>query len=96
MRNVELDEIAKRVLSATLSEAGFDGAEVEEGRNHAGEDALFITVRFRPGSGVTPGRATADSLDGLRSEFEKIGEFRFPYLTYDYPDDPAPFDTAAE
>lgn len=92
MRRAEIDTIAERVLGATLRAAGFEAAKVEEGQNHAGEDALFITVRFRPGSGITPGLATADSIVALRSEFEKVGELRFPYLNYDYPDDPAPFE----
>lgn len=91
MRSPEVDTITERVLGATLGRAGFESAAVEERPNHADEDALFITVRFRPGSEATPGRLTGEAIGALRDELEKIGERRFPYLIYDYPDSPAPF-----
>ena len=91
MRSPEVDAIAERVLGATLGQAGFESAAIEERPNHADEDALFITVRFRPGAEATPGRLTGEAIGALRDALETIGEHRFPYLIYDYPDSPAPF-----
>ena len=96
MRSSDVDEIAERVLSTTLREAGFESLVIEERQDHSGDDAFYITVTFRPGAGVTRGKVTAEALVTLRDEFEKIGELRFPYLIYNYPDDPPPFADAAE
>lgn len=91
MTDQEIQLLVTDVLARTMRDAGFESASVEAGPNHADEDALFVTVRFRPGAGVTRGRTTADALVSLRRALESQGEYRFPYLTYAYPDDPPPY-----
>ncbi|MFY9294597.1 MAG: hypothetical protein WAP03_28525 [Methylorubrum rhodinum] len=91
MTDHEIQSLVDEVLARTMRDAGFESASVEARPNHADEDALFVTVRFHPGAGVTRGRVTADALVSLRRALEEHGEHRFPYLTYDYPDDPPPY-----
>lgn len=88
MTEGEIRSLVEEVLVRTMRDAGFDSASVEAKHDHADEDALFVTVRFRPGAGVTRGRTTGDALVSLRRALESRGEHRFPYLTYEYPDDP--------
>ena len=90
MIDAQIQALAQSVLARTLREAGFESAKAEAKPDHVDEDAIFVTVRFQPGAGVTRGRTTADALVALRTAFEQVGETRFPYLIYDYPDDPPP------
>lgn len=91
MTDGEIRALAQRVLCHALGRAGFDEAAVEARPNHADEDSIFVTARFRPGAGVTRGGLTADALVALRKALEDGGEHRFPYLIYEYPDDPPPY-----
>ena len=91
MTEFDVQTIAQRVLGASLHGAGFDAAHVEARPNSAGEDALFITVRFKPGAGVTGGGVTGEAMVALGHALEAAGEHRFPYLIYAFPDDPPPY-----
>ncbi|WP_232627956.1 hypothetical protein [Methylobacterium sp. Leaf118] len=91
MTDREIQALVEAVLVQTMRDAGFESASVEAKPNHADEDALFVTVRFRSGAGVTSGHTTADALVAMRCALESKGEHRFPYLIYDYPDDPPPY-----
>ncbi|MEH3118506.1 MAG: hypothetical protein PGN25_13170 [Methylorubrum populi] len=91
MTDAQIEAVVQDVLARIMRGAGFESATVQAKPNHADEDALFVTVRFRSGAGVTSGRTTADALVALRHALEEKGEHRFPYLIYDYPDDPPPY-----
>ncbi len=88
----QVRELADQVASRHLAPWGFAGSDVEAKEDHDGDAALFVTLHFREGSRVADGRAYSDTLTGLRQALLKHGEVRFPYLMYDYPDDPAPFE----
>ncbi|MEH3145537.1 MAG: hypothetical protein PGN34_09330 [Methylobacterium frigidaeris] len=92
MSDADVTLLADRVLSQVLAGAGFETAHAEARPNHEGEEALFITVRFRPGAGVTSGSVSADAMVTLRDALQSRGDQRFPYLLYDYPDDEPPFE----
>lgn len=91
MTDQEIQARVEEVLVQTMRDAGFESASVEAKPNPADEDALFVTVRFRSGAGVTRGHTTADALVSLRRALESKGEHRFPCLIYDDPDDPPPY-----
>ena len=92
MVEADVKNLADQVASRHLAPWGFAGSDVEAREDHDGDVALFVTLHFRAGSRVADGRAYSDTLTGLRQALLMQGEDRFPYLTYDYPDDPAPFD----
>ena len=85
-------ELANRELGRTLSEAGFDRASVEARPDHLGEDALYVTVRFRLAAPVARGRLMADAMLSLIDALIAQGDVRFPYFIYDYPDDDRPYE----
>ncbi|WP_375409462.1 hypothetical protein [uncultured Methylobacterium sp.] len=87
MTDTEIEAITQDVLRAKLGKAGFEDAEVTTGLDHDGDASLFVTVRFKAKSGVTDGAASSEAHAALRRRLLDLGEDRFPYLRYRYPDD---------
>lgn len=87
MTDTEIEAITKDVLRAKLGNWGFEDAEVAAGLDHDGDASLFVTVRFKPKSGVTDGAASTEAHAALRRRLLGLGEDRFPYMRYRYPDD---------
>lgn len=90
LSKADAEALAERVLSAVLAEQGFDRAEVEPRANHAGEDALFVTLRFKPNAPAMSGERATDALLAFIHALEAAGDGRFPYFSYAYPDDVPP------
>ena len=92
MTRDKLTEIVEQALREALGPAALDRVEVAEGMDHDGEDALFVTVRYRPGlDPIDPTKAQGLVRDRLLAAAEK----RFPYMNYIYPDDPLAEDDKA-
>ena len=92
LRDEQVRAIANEVLTVSLGGVGFSEADALSGIDHDGDDALFVTAHFRPGFDVTPGAASADAMVALRNRLLELGDRRFPYLRYDYPDSERPSD----
>ena len=82
--------IANTVLGRALADAGFALAAAVARPDHAGEDALYVTVTFVPDAPTTTGKATTAAMVELIDALKMHGDGRFPYLVYDYPDDERP------
>lgn len=91
MTESEIRDSVERVLATVLPGAPVESVAVDLRPNHADEDAIFVTVLFRPGVAGTVGRRTAEARFALIDALRQGGEARFPYLTYRYADDPPPF-----
>lgn len=91
MKANEIQILAERVLASTLPGAPFESVTTDLRPNHADEDSIFVTVRYRAGRGGTSAGATADATIALRDALRAAGEERYPYLSYVYPDDPPPY-----
>ena len=87
MTDTEIEAVTQDVLRTKLGKSGFEGAEVTIGLDHDGDASLFVTVRFKAKSGVTNGAASSEAHAALRRRLLALGEDRFPYLRYRYPDD---------
>ena len=81
-----------KTLSEQLGAYGFDRVEVEAGKDHDNEDALFMTATYRAGSALPGGDALVKALTKLRGDLQKSGEERFPYLTHRLEDEEAGFE----
>ncbi len=57
------------------------------GYNQSDEPSLFVIAHMKPGSGVTGGKESNAANAALRMALLELGEERFPYLDFDYPDD---------
>lgn len=87
MTENEIRRVANEVLRETLGHHGFEQADVRPAPDHDGEPSLYVTAHFRPHSGVTDGATSTRALSTLRLRLLDLGEERFPYIRYDYPDD---------
>ena len=83
----EIANIADQILGRELGASGFTNADIESGFDHDGDPSLYVTVHFKPRSGVTEGAASTTAHAALRRRLLEEGEERFPYFRYRYPDD---------
>lgn len=83
----DLTRIIDDVLRTKLGPHGFDHAEVKEGADHAGEDALFIDAFLKPNSALVGGRVANEAHGAVSDALLERGERRFPYFLIRYPDD---------
>lgn len=83
----EVRSLADDVLGRSLGPRGFIEAEVRSGVDHDGEPALFVTAKFRLGSGPISGQEAIDARSALSDALLERGERRFPYLIHHYPGD---------
>ncbi len=77
----EVKEIADHVLHEKLGAFGYMEVEVNEGRDHDDEDALFIVGRMRSGAKAVPGAVMSATLFELSSALLERADRRFPHLS---------------
>ena len=87
MNVAEIVATADAVLRAQLRSVGLDHIEVEPGRDHDDEDALFVTAYYAPGSRKPTGEMLVDAHSKLRQALLSRGEERFPYLAHQFGED---------
>jgi hypothetical protein len=63
---------------------GFDRAEIHEGRDHAGEPALFIDAYYRLSREPIDTSLVMRLLTELRNKLIHRGEMRFPYVRHHF------------
>lgn len=85
MTNIQ--KIADRVLKRELGKFGLDKVIVREGRDHDGEEALFIDARMKPGAPIVGGRISTAAHGALSEALLKAGERRFPYFNIRHVDE---------
>jgi hypothetical protein len=88
----EVKTIANEILRPRLGPFGFERLEVETHKDHDGDDALFITARYRSASETPGGDLLLEVLGSLHERLRESGELRFPYLEHRFPDEDATFD----
>jgi hypothetical protein len=86
----QISMVANDVLQRILGGVGFTEAQVHTGEDFTGEEAVFVTARFDPGAGVTPGNLAGDAISMLRDTLIQEGDNRFPYLDFQYSGDHDP------
>lgn len=87
MKDHEAKAVADEALLAVLGPDIFVRSSVTPGYDHHDEPSLFVVAHLKPGSDVVSGRAAREAMVALGRAFEARDEFRFPYLSFDYPDD---------
>ena len=90
LTHAQIAGVANEVLQATLGPHGFERAEVADDVDPEGVAAVRVLAHFRPGSQPADGRAVVAALSGLHAQLRALGEERFPFLRYAYPDDEIP------
>jgi hypothetical protein len=78
----EIQKAVEQVVKNELSPAKIDSVDVEEGKDHDGEKAFFVTIMFIG----EPRDLEVSKLTGLtrhlRSRLSEMGEHRFPYTRF--------------
>jgi hypothetical protein len=87
MKDDEVRILADAILAPILAPVGFSSTDVEARPDHAGDESLYVKLRFKPGSEVASGRTYIDAQVKLWDALVEHGETRFPYIRFDYPDD---------
>ena len=87
MTENEIRQLANEVLHETLGPHGFVSADIKPAPDYDGEPSLYVTAHFKAEAGITSGEASMLALSSLRRRLLDLGEERFPYIRYDYPDD---------
>lgn len=87
MTENEIRQVANEVLHETLGPHGFESADIRPAPDYDGEPSLYGTAHFKSQAGITSGEASMLALSSLLRRLLDLGEERFPYIRYDYPDD---------
>ncbi len=87
MTHADLDSLINEVLRDTLGPSGFARADIRNGVDHDGDQALFITAHFRPEADIAISRPSLKALGDLRVRLLERDEERFPYLDFAFPGD---------
>ena len=95
MVSAQVAEVIDSALRSTLSAWGYAGCDVDARPDHYGDPALFIKAHFDPPAPLPSSRATADAMVALSQKLREIGDERFPFLDYDYPEELPADDEAA-
>ena len=92
MTQDEIRALADTILRPILGPAGFTSSDVQPRPDHSGEESLYVTVHFGPGSQGASGHTLLVASVALQEALATRGDSRFPYFRYDYPDQIRPFD----
>lgn len=91
MLKVTSDDV-ETALTKTLVSFGLDHVTLEEGFDHDGEAAVFVTAVLRPGASAIPGEISGSANVAVAQVLEKAGDDRLSYLYIRRPDDERPVD----
>ncbi|QGM98031.1 hypothetical protein [Methylocystis parvus] len=75
------------VASRNLGKESFERVSIREDVDHAGDDALFVDIAMKPANGRLSSEDSVKMRVEVSNALLSIGETRFPYLTFSYPDD---------
>src|SRR5262245_56122727 len=84
---LEINEVQDRVfplLRERMQRFGFDRAEIHEGRDASGDQALFIDAFYRLSSEPVVAEEMLRLLTEIRNTLVKMGEMRFPHLRHHF------------
>jgi hypothetical protein len=79
-------------LRKTLGSFGLDHVKLEEGFDHDGEAAVFVTAELMPRIPAIPGEISASASVAVAEALKRAGDERLSYLYLRRPDDERPED----
>lgn len=90
MSDEKLNDRIEPILRRRLEKFGFARSEVSPGRDHDGDLALFITVRYEEAARIPEegpdldavADAVLDAVAEIRTALRSLGDERFPYLRH--------------
>jgi|ERR1700691_2892800 hypothetical protein len=94
MPKVSFSDI-EEALKKPLSSFGLDHVKIQEGFDHDGEAAVFVTAVLRPHAHPIPGEVSASANVAVARVLESAGDERLSYLYIRRPDDERPADEEA-
>jgi hypothetical protein len=74
-------------LRKALGSFGLDHVEIEEGFDHDGEAAVFVTAVLKPDTRLMPGELSASASVAVAQLLERSGDERLSYLYLRRPND---------
>lgn len=78
----QLHDLVEEIVKGRFDAIKIVRVDVEEGRDHDGDDVLFVTVVFDGDAKDMKADRMAGLARHLRSGLAKIGETRFPLTSY--------------
>jgi 3-dehydroquinate synthase class II len=94
MLKVASNEVEK-TLRRALGSFGLDHVKIEEGFDHDGEAAVFITAFLPPHAPPMPGEVSGSANVAIAELLKDAGDERLSYLYIRRPDDERPADEEA-
>ena len=83
----EIQTIADAVLIGELGRSGFAHAEVRSGRDHDGDEAIFVKAVLKTTEEILPPQLFTRAYEALDNTLQARGEMRFPYFSVERADD---------
>ena len=91
MSKVAAKEV-EAALRNTLGSFGLDHVKLDEGFDHDGEAAVFVTAVLMPHVSPIPGEVSASANVAVAQVLKRAGDERLSYLYIRRPDDERPAD----
>lgn len=91
--NADAERALKSVVARALKVAAVDNVQVMWAEDHMGEPALFVVIRLKAGHKRPSGAQSIDLVKAMQGALLKIGDERFPYLSFSAPEDEPAEDT---
>ena len=91
MSKVAAKEV-EAALRSTLDAIGLDHVKLEDGFDHDGDAALFVTAELMPRTPAIPGEISASASVAVAESLKRAGDQRISYLYLRRPDDERPED----
>jgi len=79
-------------LRSVLGSFGLDHVELNEGFDHDGDSAVFVTAVLKPGAPLMPGEISGSANVAVAQVLRRAGDERLSYLYLQRPDDERPAD----
>jgi hypothetical protein len=84
------------VASRNLGAGTFECVTIREDVDHAGDDALFVDISMKLANRRLSSEESVKMRVDVSNALLSMGEGRFPYLTFSYPDDVPAIDDLRE
>jgi hypothetical protein len=86
-RETDAERALTQIIRERFEPAALAQIKIHPGVDHAGEPALFVSVRLKSGKERLAPDKSVDLQIAMRDALQEINDDRFPYLTFSAPDD---------
>ena len=93
LKDLDAKRAVQKAIRGILAETKIEEINVGFREDHTGAPALFVTVSLKSGQASPSGTKLIDSIKAMTDSLLEIGDDRFPYLSFNAPEDNQAEDT---